>query len=141
FPYLKTGYLGFATGKYPVSNAKVRRAIAMAIDKKKIPQFLHGGQEPASSFVPPRMMGHSKNVGLPFDVEKAKAELKASGLDPKGVVSLEVICQNWDKAITLAQYLQSELKNNLGLNLSIQPFDHKTFRENLDLHAYPLFEL
>jgi oligopeptide transport system substrate-binding protein len=141
FPYLKTGYLGFTVNKFPFTNPKVRRAIAMAIDKRSVPQILHGGQVPASSFVPPRMMGHSPSIGLPFDPAKARAELKASGFDPsKRGAPIELILPNWDKQLTLAQFIQSELKKNLGMDIAIQPFDHKTFRAQLDLHSYPMFE-
>src|SRR5262249_55866601 len=45
FPYLKTAYMGFVTTKFPASQTKVRRAIAMAIDKSKLGMFLHGGQK------------------------------------------------------------------------------------------------
>ena len=140
FPYLKTGYIGFSVNKFPLTNVKVRRAIAMAIDKSKLPQILHGGQEPATSFVPPRMMGHSKQVGLPFDPAKAKAELRSAGLDLSKPLKVEILLPNWDKQLTIAQFVQSELKKNLGIVVQIEAFDHKTFRANLDLHAYSLFE-
>lgn len=140
FPYLKTGYLGFVVSKYPLSNVKVRRAIAMAIDKTKLGTFLHGGQKPATTFVPPPLMGSTGKVGLPFDPVKAKAELRASGMDLSKPLSLELILPNWDKSMTLAQFIQGELKRNLGIEVVLQPFDNKTYRAQLDLHAYPLLE-
>lgn len=140
FPYLKTGYLGFVTEKFPLTNPKVRRAVVMAIDKAKIPDLLHGGQVPATSFVPPGILAHSQKVGLPFDPARARAELKEAGVDTTRPVKLELICPNWDKQLTLAQFLQNELKKNLGINVIIQMFDNKTFRAQLDLHTYPLFE-
>jgi len=140
FPYLKTGFLGLVTDKFPVSNVKVRRAIAMAIDKSKLNAILHGGQVPAGSFVPPGMMGHSKSVGLPYDPARAKAELRASGVDTTRPLQLEFVFPNWDKASTLAQFIQGELRKNLGLTVTLQPFDNKTFRSQLDLRTYPLFE-
>jgi oligopeptide transport system substrate-binding protein len=140
FPYLKTGYLGFAQNKYPLSNVKVRRAIAMAIDKTQLPKILHGGQVPATSYVPPRMMAHSKDIGFKFDPIKAKAELREAGFDTSKPLTIELLCPNWDKQLTLAQFIQAELKRNLGVNVQIQAFDHKTFRANMDLNAYPLFE-
>ena len=47
---------------------------------------------------------------------------------------------NWDKAVTIGQFIQGELKKNLGITAVLQPFDHKTFRAQLDLHAFALFE-
>ena len=112
----------------------------MSIDKKKIAQILYGGQEPATSFVPPHMMGYSDKIGLPFDPIKAKAELRASGLDPTHPITLELVTPNLDKQLTVGQFIQAEVKKHLGVNLLLQPFDNKTFRAQLDLHAYPLFE-
>jgi oligopeptide transport system substrate-binding protein len=141
FPYLKTGYLGFVLNRYPVSNVHLRKAIAMAIDKSRLQAILHGGQQPATSFVPPGMLAHSKSEGLPFDPERAKSELKLSGVETiGGKAQLDLILPNWDKQLTLAQFIQNELKKNLNLNVVLQPFDHKTFRAQLDLHAFPLFE-
>lgn len=140
FPYLKTGYLGFVVEKYPTSNVHVRRAIAMAIDKSKLGAILHGGQKPATSFVPPRMLGYSAKAGLPYDPMRAKEELRKAGIVPGQLVKLDLLLPNWDKTQTLAQFIQNELKKNLGLSAALQPFDHKTFRAQLDLHVYPLFE-
>lgn len=139
FPYLKTAYLGFNTKKFPVNSVKVRRAIAMAVDHSKFPQILHGGQTVGRSFVPPRMMGHQPRLGLKFDPEAAKKELKESGIDLSRGLKLEFVTANWEKALAVAQYFQSELKKNLRLDVTIQPFDHKTYRAQLDLGTFPLF--
>lgn len=140
FPYLKTGYIGFEVNKYPMSSVHVRKAIAMAIDKSKVGQFLHGGQRPATSFVPPQMMAFDPKGGLPFDPAQAKALLRQAGIDPGRFPQVEMLVANWDKSVTLAQFLQGQLKKNLGITVMIQPFDHKTFRAQLDTHTYPVFE-
>lgn len=140
FPYLKTGYLGFVVNKFPVSQVHVRRAIAMAIDKSKLPELLHGGQKPASSFIPPTLLAYSSTLGLAFNPTKAKQELRASGIDFSLPLAVEVILPNWEKVQIVGQFIQAQLKQNLGLNVNLQAFDNKTFRAQLDLHAFPLFE-
>jgi len=74
FPYLKTGYLGFVTNKNPTADIHFRRAIAMAIDKSKFGELLHGGQQAASSFVSPPLLGSKNFIGIPYDPTRAKAE-------------------------------------------------------------------
>jgi oligopeptide transport system substrate-binding protein len=140
FPYFKTGYLGFVIDKGAVAHPELRRAIAMAIDKGKLGEILHGGQLPATSWVPPRMLAHTDNVGLPFDPERARAELAKSGLKPEDI-HLEMVLPNWDKSATLAQFVMEELKKNLGISVGMQQFDHKTFRAQVDMRAFPLFLL
>jgi oligopeptide transport system substrate-binding protein len=139
FPYYKTGYIGFVLGKKPITNVKVRRAISMAIDKSQVGKILHGGEMPATSWIPPRMLGHSENLGLPYDVEKAKDELATSGEDVSKPI--ELLIPNWDKASLIAQYIQDQLKKTLGLKVTIQGFDNKTFRSQVDLKVFPLFLL
>jgi oligopeptide transport system substrate-binding protein len=134
YPYLKTGYLGFHTA---ATGAKVRRAIAMGFDKGKFADLLHGGQKPATSFIPPKMAAYSAKVGLPFDVKRAREELK--GVDTSQ--PLKLLIPNWERPVTIAQFLQEELKKNLGLTVTIEPFDHKTFRAQLGLKGHSFFVL
>ncbi len=141
FPYLKTGYMGFVIEKFPLTHAKVRRAISMAIDRSKIGEILHGNQKKASSFVPPGIVGHFPKLGLPYDPIKAKAELRNSGVDLSKPLQIELTLPNWDKVLTLGQYIQSELKKNLGIEVILQPFEHKTFRAQLSVKAFPMFLL
>ncbi|HTL11999.1 MAG TPA: peptide ABC transporter substrate-binding protein [Bdellovibrionota bacterium] len=138
FPYLKTQYLSFTVNHYPVTSPHLRRAIAMAIDKSKIPSILFGGQVPATTFVPPQMMGYRAQFGLAFDPENARKEFKAAGWDPTRKLKLELLTHNSDKSTVLSQFIQGELKKTLGIETEIQAFDHATFRSQLDLKNYPL---
>jgi len=141
FPYLKTGYMGLVVSKFPLTNIRVRRAIAMAIDRTKFDAILHGGQQRASSFIPPHMMGYAAKMGLPFDPELARIELRNAGFGASRPLELELVVPNNDKTLTIAQFIQEQLKKNIGARVTLQSFDHKTFRSQLDLHSYPLFVL
>lgn len=138
FPYLKTAYLGIVTDKYPVSNVHFRKALAMAIDRSKFSKILFGGQSEAKGFVPPGMFGFNKNAGIAYDPVKAKKEFALSGLDASSL-KLEVVTTAWEKTITICEFIQAELKKNLGIQLKIQTYDHKTFRAQMELKSFPLF--
>lgn len=139
FPYLKTSYLGFVVNKYPLNNVKLRRAIAMAIDKNQFAGLLHGGQTPASGFIPPQLDTATHHAGLGFNVENAREQLRSSGVDTSHPIQVEVVLANWDKPLMVGQFIQAQLKKNLGITVDIQPFDHKTFRAQLNLATYPSF--
>ena len=139
FPYLKTGYLGFVVDQYPISSVYLRRAIAMGIDKSKFGDFLHGGQKAAGGFIPEGMFGFNKNIGLPFDPAAAKKELAKASVKPG--MKIELVTTNWEKNLTVCQFIQAELKKNLGIEISIRSFDHKTFRAQLELYSFPIFLL
>lgn len=137
FPYLKTYYLAFRTQGSVAENVNLRLAIAHAINRKPIPAVLNGTQKVASSMIPPRVTGHDPKMGVAFDPEKAKDYLKKSGLDPK-TLKLEIVGRNSERPQIMAQYIQSELKKNLGVDLQIQLFDHKVFRSQLVTANFPL---
>jgi oligopeptide transport system substrate-binding protein len=139
FSYLKTGYLGFVVDQFPISSVHLRRAIAMAIDKSKFGEFLHGGQTATGSFIPEGMFGYNKSIGLGYDPVAAKAELLKSGV--KAGMKIELVTTNWEKNLTICQFIQGELKKNLGIEISIRSFDHKTFRAQLELYSFPIFLL
>ena len=65
--------------------------------------------------------------------------MRAAGFDTGRPLNLELILPNYDKALVVGQFIQNELKKNLGATLVLQPFDNKTFRAQLDLKVFPLF--
>jgi oligopeptide transport system substrate-binding protein len=140
FPYLKTVYLGFKLPKYPASLKGVRLAIARAIDRSQIPALFGAGQKAGSSFVPPGMAGHFPQMGLKFDPEQAKRDLATAGFGISRPLKLELLCGNFDKSLLLMQYVQGQLKKNLGAEVTLVPFDNKTYRQQLTLATYPVFE-
>ena len=139
FPQFKTGFLSFVSNKYPVSNLKFRRAIAMAIDKTKIRDLFPGVQFPATSLVPPGMMGYSKEAGLPFNPSLAKVELIRSGVEVSGL-TLQYLIPNWDRSLSVAEFVKSELRKNLGIEVAMHPMENKAYRVQLGFHANPLFD-
>lgn len=140
FPYLKTSYLGLVTTRPPLNNRFIRRAIAQAINKSRISNILYGGQKPAGSFVPPPLMGSDPGLGLKFDPKAAKREWNQA---PKTLreTPISILVTSGEKQLTLAQYVQGELKKNLGAKVALEVFDHKTFRARLSQAEFPMFLL
>lgn len=136
YPYLKTHYLAFRVKGSIAENQNLRLAIAHAIDRKPIPNILNGSQKIAASFIPPKVVGYDAKLSVPFDVAKAKEYLKKSGIDPK--TPIEFLARNSERPRILTQYVQSELKKNLGLDVQIQLFDHKVFRSQIQTQNIPM---
>src|SRR4029077_6901941 len=71
----------------PLDNARLRQALAQAIDRNAfVNQVLAGQGLPASTLIPRGMHGNDPSLGTQnFDVAQARASLAASGLTAKQV--------------------------------------------------------
>lgn len=61
-PFLATAYYGINLDNKKLSNVTLRKALAMAIDRKRLVQTLGFGQEPAYGFVPPGTIDYTPQV-------------------------------------------------------------------------------
>ncbi|MBI3542372.1 MAG: peptide ABC transporter substrate-binding protein [Deltaproteobacteria bacterium] len=127
WPDMRVVHLRMNTAKGPMSNAYLRRAVAMAVDRSKLIKLFEGLYQPATSFVPPGMAAFTTHAGLPFNVEAAKAELKKSGLEVATLPALDLLSPSFDDQVILAQFIQDELKRNLGLNVRIHILEPKRY--------------
>jgi oligopeptide transport system substrate-binding protein len=58
-PLAETRYLALNVGRPPLNDPRVRRALALALDRPELVQsVLKGGQEPAFTFIPPGLGGY-----------------------------------------------------------------------------------
>lgn len=146
-PELKIGadlsiyYYGMNTTKKPFNNVKVRKALAMAIDRTAIVENVTmGGQLPAFSMVPagiPDTTGDfRKNGGDYFkeDVEEAK-KLLAEGLKEEGVNTLNftLTYNTSDAHKKIAEAIQEMWRKNLGIEVKLEnvEFQVKLDRERV----------
>lgn len=82
FPRAQILFLGLNGAVYePFKDVRVRRAVAMAIDRDRIARSVFQGfYTPARGIVPPQVPGTDPNMrGLPFNPEQAKRLLAESG--------------------------------------------------------------
>ncbi len=78
---LNVGYLAFNTEKEPFTNVKVRKAIAMAINRQAIVDAIYAGLgKVAKNPLPPTIWSYNDNiVDHEYNIEKAKALLAEAG--------------------------------------------------------------
>jgi oligopeptide transport system substrate-binding protein len=123
-----TYYYGFNTKAPVVDDARVRRALSMAIDRQSlIDNVTKGGQEPAQWFSRPGLqaaptMETHPDLGIKFDVEGAKAELQ-SYLDEKGLTAdqldITLMFNTSSGHQKIAEAIQQMWKENLGLDVKL----------------------
>jgi oligopeptide transport system substrate-binding protein len=130
----------FNVNKAPFNNVKVRQAMATAVDRAAFVNNVRGGVgKVALSWIPPGMPGHDATLGAEyaFNVTKAKQLLTEAGF-PNGAGLPELKFQFSDTAgnRTIAQFLQAQLKQNLNLDLVLEPMESKAFSQMVNAEQY-----
>jgi oligopeptide transport system substrate-binding protein len=117
-PLHETRYLALNTTRPPLDNPKVRRALALAIDRRAlVDQVTRGGQRPALSFIPPGLGGYAPEKTLEGSIEEARSLLAATGFPGgKGFPRLEI--STWVNTPVL-EAIQQMWKRELGLDVAI----------------------
>lgn len=128
-PQLSTGFLVFNTRKPPFDDPNVRLAFAMSIDRQKISDVVYKKMaDPATGILPQSFPGFNESQkGIPFDPTQAKALLAKS----KYASSMPDIVWNTvgggGTAAPSTQAIAQMLKDNLGVNISIEQVDWATY--------------
>jgi oligopeptide transport system substrate-binding protein len=106
----------------PFDKPAVRRALAQAIDKKRmVDTFLKGRAVPAKGIFPPSMRVYNHQLqGYKYDVSKAKLSLKEAGY-PQGLPGIYPLdTSDSQSAIQRAEFVKTQL-DHIGVSIEINP--------------------
>jgi oligopeptide transport system substrate-binding protein len=130
----------FNVNSPPFDNVNLRKALNAAIDRDAFINNVRGGVGKAAySWIPPGMPGYDASLGADyhFDVTKAKAFLAAAGYaDASKVPELKLQYADTGVNPTIAQFVQNQIKVNLGINVSIEPMERKAFTQAVNAEKY-----
>ena len=131
-PYMGTYYYLVNTLKKPFDDPRVRRALAMSMDRTQIVEKItKGGQMPAYALTPPDTMGFTPKAAIPYDLEGARKLLAEAGFpDGNGFPETELIYNTMDAHRKIAVGIQQMWKNALNINISLLNQDWKVFLDN-----------
>jgi oligopeptide transport system substrate-binding protein len=135
-PSLSVFWLVFRVTSAPLNNVRVRRAIAQAIDRAAfVAQVFQGQAIPAETFIPQGMHGYAPGIGgnaQKSDVAGARASLAASGVSAKQLLSIKFTYdRSSDFQKATAAFVKTQLKANLGIDITLQGLDTNTFNSRL----------
>lgn len=130
-PYLGTAFVRCNVNHRGLRDAKVRRALAHAIDQQAIiDNIAKGKQKPAHGFTPD-FGGYQSPDMLHFDPEKARQLLAEAGYpQAKGFPKLELLTADRDLAKRLSEAYQDMWKKHLGVTVSIKQQEWKTYLDS-----------
>lgn len=144
FPRPATWYVAFNSDAYkPFANRHIRRAFCMAVDTTAICQHVLDGLNPvANGVLPPGVLGHrDKTASLPFDPVAAKKELAEGGFtDGSKMPPLKLSFRSDREDVKLvAEAVQSYLKKNLNVSVSLAPTDWSSFLQQNNSNQLPMY--
>ncbi|MBI2358637.1 MAG: peptide ABC transporter substrate-binding protein [Deltaproteobacteria bacterium] len=141
-PQLRGYYYGFVTDRKPFDDARVRKAFALAIDRRVFPRILHGGEEPATSWIPPGMLAHNPETGLSYNPAEARKLLSAAGYpDGKGFPQVTLGYNTDEDHKIVAEAIQGMWKQNLGVLVRLDNQEWKVYLRKLQSDPPHIFRL
>lgn len=135
----------FNTKDKIMSNANIRKALTLAIDRQKlIDNVTKGEQKPALGMVPFIVPGFEKDRGFfkDNDVDGAKAALEA-GMKELGIkdakdIKVNISYNTNEGHAAIAQYIQEEWSTKLGISSQLDNSEWQVYLEKLKTGDYQI---
>jgi len=145
YPYNGIYFYWFNFVKAPTNNKKLRQALMMTIDRKKIVTYVtKAGQQPALAFTPPGAGGFVPRAQLNAEVTpeikaKAKKLLAEAGYpDGKGLPPIELLYNTHDGHKKIAEAIQQMWKENLGVDIKLFNQEWKVYLTNQNSNNFQM---
>ncbi len=137
-------YMGFNTRDPVLGDVRVRQAIACAIDRRPILQYIwHGFAQPATSVLPIQSWAYdAAATGFAYDPEKARQILDTAGYRPLNGVRFHLTMKTSTEESTrlLAAVLQQQFRD-VGIVLDIRTFEFATFLADVTTGSFQVYSL
>nr|PZN68629.1 MAG: peptide ABC transporter substrate-binding protein [Pseudomonadota bacterium] len=139
-PYLGSYFYTLNTTRPGLDDARVRRALAMAIDRQSlIDTVLHGVNTPAYAITPPGTLGYQPPKLFDFDPDEARHLLAEAGYpDGRGMPPLEILYNTHDTHRKIAVAIQQMWKKYLNISVSMLNQEWKVYLDTRDSGAYTI---
>lgn len=140
-PVFGTYYYVFNTARKPYDDKRVRKALAMAIDRQKLTDILKTGEAPLGLIVPPKTInGYKSPTELPFNVEAARKLLADAGYEGgKGLKPIELLYNLESRHSKIAQAIGQMWQTNLGVSVTYRGLERGSFgTARRDDHAFDI---
>lgn len=137
-PYFESYFLRFNTQHPVLSDARLRRALSLAIDRELIVRtLLKGGQSPAWALTPPGLGGYSPPRAPLRDLPSAKRLLAEAGY-PEGRSFPKLVLTTLSSEINqrIAEAIQQMWRKDLGVEIAIEQKEFKVLLDSFDTLDY-----
>jgi len=140
----RLAYLGFNLRDPILKDVRVRQAIAYALDRRPMIEYLWRGQaQPAKSVLPAQSWAYNGEVpAYQHDPEKAKQLLDAAGYPAVNGIRFHITMKTSTDANTrlMVAVMQQQLRE-VGIALDIRSFEFATFFSDVQRGAFQMYGL
>ena len=144
WPYLRIEYIGFNHTRPPFrDNLKLRQALCLAVDRKRIVEdIFEGAALHSTGILPPGIRGRDDAIeGYSYDLNRARQLLAEAGYpEGKGLDELTLWYNTNELHQQVAQYIQSTLKK-IGVNVRLKSLDWPAYLKACESHEPDLYRL
>lgn len=142
FPASSTEMIHFDTRNKPTDDVRVRQALALGWDRESlIKQVLKDYYLIAPTILPADIPGNNPGAALEGDIETAKQLLAEAGY-PNGEgwpENFSLVSRTTTPLPIITQYLQQQWKENLGIDVQLQPLEPRAYVEWRSARADQLY--
>ncbi len=136
-PYLGSYYYFINIGEKPFDDVNVRKALAMSINRQELVEKVSKAGEMATGAMVPKMAGYKVIKGNSYNVKKAQKYLAKAGYPGgKGFPTFTVLYNTNENHKKIAEYVQSQWTENLGINVKLENQEWKTYLSTKRLHQF-----
>jgi peptide/nickel transport system substrate-binding protein len=137
-------YMGFNLRDPILKDVRVRQALAYAMDRRPILQYLwRGFAQPADSILPVQSWAYTSEVATyPYDPGRARQILDEAGYKPVDGIRFHLVMKTSTEESTrlIVAVLQQQLRA-VGIALDIRTFEFATFYSDVTKGAFQVYSL
>ena len=137
-PYLRLTYFGFNIKDPAVADVKVRRALALAIDRSEIEKLLTPMAKASAVWIPVDLAGSDPDRGVKGDEKSAKILWSEIKNPPK---ELEIYFDQNETYKLVAENLQNQWSRKLGISVKLSSQEWKVYLKQLSTKAPAVYRM
>jgi oligopeptide transport system substrate-binding protein len=144
FPFLATYFIRCNTTRPPFNDARVRKALALTIDKRRlVERFLRGGETPANHLVPDGTANYDPSPGLDYDPNEGRRLLAEAGYPGgKGFPAVDYLFDSASGGgkihLKLGIEMQQMWQEQLGIHVGLKEMEKPVY---LDAQRHLKYDL
>lgn len=133
-PYMGVYFYRLNVTRPPLNDKRVRRALALAIDRESIVKNVtRGDQRPAYAVSYPGTAGYTPDARLKGDLAEARRLLAEAGYpDGKGWPHVELLYNTSENHRAIAEAIQQMWRRNLGIEVKLHNQEWKVYLDSQD---------